>query len=83
MDPHSLAIEYLGWAATAVFVASYFCSRGDAIRRVQMLGALMWLLYGALLGARPVVAANALVFVAAAWTTTRGRWPKTRATQGV
>jgi uncharacterized protein with PQ loop repeat len=33
-----------------------------------MLGALLWVLYGILIGAAPVIAANALVFSAAAWT---------------
>ena len=41
-------IEYLGWAATAVFVASYFCGEG-ALRRAQMIGASMWLVYGLLI----------------------------------
>jgi len=63
--------EYLGWSATAVFVGSYFSSRADAIRRVQMLGALMWVAYGLLIGAYPVVVANVLVCGAAAWTMTR------------
>ena len=61
-------IEYLGWAATAVFVGSYFCARAEALRRVQMVGALMWVAYGMVIGASPVVAANVLVFGAAAWT---------------
>lgn len=61
-------IEYLGWAATAVFVGSYFCARAAALRRVQMVGALMWIAYGVVIGASPVVAANVLVFGAAAWT---------------
>jgi len=64
-------IDYLGWAATAVFVGSYFCSRPEALKRVQMAGALMWMLYGLLLGASPVVVANLLVFAAAAWTARR------------
>jgi hypothetical protein len=38
---------------------------------VQMVGALMWVAYGLLIGASPVVAANLLVFGAAAWTLTR------------
>ena len=41
------------------------------MKRVQMVGALMWVLYGLLIGASPVVAANLLVFGAAAWTMTR------------
>ena len=65
---------YLGWVATAVFVGSYFCARPEHLRRVQMVGALMWVLYGVLIGAAPVVAANVLVLGAAAWT---GRRQKT------
>ena len=38
------------------------------LKRVQMLGALMWVAYGLLIGASPVIAANVLVFAAAAWT---------------
>lgn len=67
------SVEYLGWAATAVFVGSYFCSRSDALKRLQMLGALMWAAYGFLIGASPVIAANLLVFGAAAWTLARSR----------
>ena len=64
-------IEYLGWTATAVFVGSYFCAGPSALKRVQMVGALMWVVYGLLIGASPVVAANLLVFGAAAWTSWR------------
>ena len=73
--------DYLGWAATAVFVGSYFFTRAEAIKRVQMIGALMWATYGILIGASPVIVANVLVFGAAAWTTVRdavnaGRLPR-------
>ena len=64
-------IEYLGWVATAVFVGSYFCASPAMLKRVQMAGALIWVAYGLLIGASPVVAANVLVFGAAAWTMTR------------
>jgi hypothetical protein len=64
-------IEYLGWAATAVFVGSYLCKRSDALKRVQMIGALMWVAYGLLIQAIPVVAANLLVFGAAGWALVR------------
>jgi hypothetical protein len=60
-------VEYLGWLATAVFVASYLCKGSDALKRVQMIGALMWVLYGLLIRATPVVAANLLVLIAAGW----------------
>ena len=61
-------IEMLGWVATTVFVASYFFSRPAPLRAVQMGGATLWIVYGFLIGAVPVIAANVLVFSAAAWT---------------
>lgn len=61
-------IEILGWSATAVFVASYFFSKPARLRAVQMLGAALWIAYGLLIGASPVIVANVLVFTAAAWT---------------
>ncbi|MHB1813576.1 MAG: hypothetical protein ACYCUE_01885 [Steroidobacteraceae bacterium] len=65
--------DVLGWTATAVFVASYFFSRPSLLRGLQMAGAALWILYGIRIGALPVIAANALVFAAAAWTLARGR----------
>jgi hypothetical protein len=65
------AVEWLGWAATCVFVASYFFKRPALLRAVQMFGALMWVTYGLLIGASPVIVANVLVFSAAAWTLLR------------
>lgn len=67
-----MGIEYLGWAATTVFVGSYFCKSPTMLRRVQMAGALMWVVYGIFIQAAPVMAANVLVFGAAAWTALRG-----------
>jgi hypothetical protein len=40
---------------------------------MQMSGALLWIVYGALIGAIPVVVANGLVFGAAAFTLIRSR----------
>lgn len=68
-------IEGLGWAATAVFVGSYFFARPSLLRATQMLGALLWVTYGLLINASPVIVANVLVFSAAAWTALRT--PKT------
>jgi hypothetical protein len=65
--------EMLGWIATAVFVSSYFFKRPALLRAAQMLGACLWILYGAIIGAIPVVVANGLVFGAAAWTLLRAR----------
>ena len=45
----------------------------EMLRRVQMVGALMWVAYGVVMHAAPVVVANLLVLCAAAWTATRQR----------
>ena len=68
-----IVTQALGWAATAVFVGSYFFSRPDVLVRVQMAGAIMWVVYGLLMGAPPVVVANVLVLGAAAWKGLRAR----------
>jgi uncharacterized protein with PQ loop repeat len=70
---HLAAIDYIGWAATAVFVASYFCPNAWLLRSMQMIGALLWTAYGVLIHATPVIVANVLVFSAAAWTMFRSR----------
>ena len=68
-------VDLVGWCATAVFVASYFFSKPEVLRRVQMAGALLWMVYGILLSAPPVIAANVLVLLAAAWTARRASGP--------
>lgn len=65
--------EILGWVATAVFVSSYFFTRPALLRAAQMIGACLWILYGTIIGAIPVVVANGLVFGAAAWTLLKSR----------
>jgi hypothetical protein len=69
-------IEGLGWTATAVFVGSYFFARPSRLRGVQMVGALLWITYGVLIDASPVIVANVLVFGAAAWTSLRKTAPQ-------
>jgi hypothetical protein len=71
-----IGIELLGWTATCVFVGSYFFTRPSVLRSVQMLGALLWVSYGVLINASPVIVANVLVFSAAAWTTLRKSSPR-------
>ena len=61
--------DWLGWTATAVFTSSYFFTRPGSLRRVQMAAAIMWVAYGMLVGARPVIVANFLVLGAAAIAT--------------
>ena len=65
--------QTLGWIATAIFVGSYFAPPA-ALRILQMVGSVLWVVYGVLIGAMPVIAANVLVFSAAAWTLIRSHF---------
>jgi hypothetical protein len=72
--------DWLGWLATAVIVSSYFVKQPNTLRRIQALSACLWGVYGALIDAPPVIAANVLVASAALWTSFRrsgGRSPAT------
>jgi ABC-type anion transport system duplicated permease subunit len=61
-------INSIGWVATAVFAVSYFCRQPRMLRVVQALAALIWVAYGFLIGAKPVVAANVIVALAAVYS---------------
>ncbi|NWF82855.1 MAG: YgjV family protein [Bryobacteraceae bacterium] len=54
-------MEWIGWVATAVFASSYLCKEPRALRGVQAGAALLWVAYGVMIQAAPVVAANVAV----------------------
>jgi hypothetical protein len=56
--------EWVGWLATAVFAASYLAPSAWLLP-VQVAGALLWITYGLLVGAPPVIVANVIVAGAA------------------
>lgn len=58
----------VGWAATAIFAASYFCREGATIRKVQAAAATAWVGYGLLVHSLPVVFANLIVVSLALYT---------------
>ena len=45
--------DLVGWAATALFAASYFCREPRRLRLTQAAAALLWLGYGVALRALP------------------------------
>ncbi len=69
-------LTYLGWIATAVFTCSYLAKKPSTLRIIQAVAATLWITYGALIHAMPVVVANALVAIAAIYATFRDRNPK-------
>ena len=68
--------DAIGWTATAVFTASYFATGQTRLRRVQMAGASLWLAYGLVMQAPPVIGSNILVLSAAFWAEHRARRPR-------
>jgi hypothetical protein len=58
----------IGWIATALFAASYLFKRPATLRKVQVLAAGLWIVYGAIIHAAPVVAANVAVAGMALWS---------------
>lgn len=67
-------IENLGWLATAVFVASFFASSESKLKLIQLVGASIWVLYGFLIKANPVIVANLLVIAAILLSFGRKKW---------
>ena len=68
-----MPLELVGWVATAAFASSYFWKSPEALRRVQALAALLWVVYGALIHALPVVVANLVVAGVAVYSSVRPR----------
>ena len=65
--------QAIGWAATGLFVASYLVRRPRRMLAVQVTAALLWIAYGGLTGAAPVIVANTLVAAAACLSLWRRR----------
>jgi hypothetical protein len=54
-------LDWIGWIATGLFLASYSCKDQRKLRLTQAAAALLWVAYGAVLQAVPIVIANVLV----------------------
>lgn len=53
--------DWIGWLATALFASSYLFKQPAALRKVQAGAALLWVIYGLIIHALPVVVANLAV----------------------
>ena len=71
--------DLFGWCATMVFACSYLFSSAVALRWVQAGAAVLWIAYGVLSHAPPVIAANVIVAVAATVSILRDRYKTNRA----
>jgi len=63
-----MRVEWLGWLATGAFASSYLWKKPAALRKAQAGAALLWVIYGFLIHAFPVVVANLVVAGMAAWS---------------
>jgi hypothetical protein len=68
-----MRLEWIGWIATAVFASSYLFKQPLALRRVQAGAALLWVIYGSIIHALPVVVANLVVAGMAVYSSTSWR----------
>ena len=72
-----MTADWIGWVATATFATSYFCKQPATLRRVQGLAALLWMSYGIMIHALPVIIANMVVAAVAVlssfWPAVRGK----------
>jgi hypothetical protein len=66
-------VNAIGWLATAMSVVSYLFRDPAVLRRVQALAALLWIAYGVMLVAPPMIVANVIVAGMAFGTTWFGR----------
>jgi hypothetical protein len=65
------SLQWIGWAATGMTIGSYFCRNQIVLRRVQAVAALVWITYGVVIAAPPIIAANVLVAGVAVWSSVR------------
>jgi hypothetical protein len=75
------AIDWLGWVATGIFLASYACKDQAKLRRTQAAAALIWVGYGVLLQAVPLIVANLLVAAVAVYSSLFPARPSDRESQ--
>jgi len=63
--------DAVGYLATGVVLCSYMFKNPSTLRRIQALGAVLWMLYGFLLHSGPVIVANLLIVGIALWSSVK------------
>jgi hypothetical protein len=63
-----MSLDAMGWAATALSVASYFFREPAILRRVQAGASCVWIVYGIVIGSAPLVVCNVIVAAAAVYS---------------
>ena len=71
----------IGWVATIVFSTSYFFKGASTLRWIQAGAAALWVTYGLLIHAMPVVVANVIVAAAAIYSSLAATRPPKQVAQ--
>ncbi|MCL4796362.1 MAG: hypothetical protein KJZ84_17500 [Bryobacteraceae bacterium] len=66
-----LALDLIGWTATATFAASYFVKDATRLRRIQAVAAVIWIGYGLAIASAPLIGSNLLVAALALYSSRR------------
>ena len=61
LNRRKIMIDSIGWLATATFASSYFCTNQQRLRWLQAGASTLWMIYGILIGAMPMIVANLIV----------------------
>ncbi len=56
-------IEWIGYVASAVIAGSLLMTNIKRLRTINSIGCVLFVVYGALVGAYPVVFSNAVIFL--------------------
>jgi hypothetical protein len=72
-----LIIDSMGWVATLIFSASYFCKDPQRLRLLQALAAAVWIVYGVAIAATPLIVANVIVAALALYSARAAGVPTT------
>jgi hypothetical protein len=69
-------LDAIGWTATALFATSYSSRDPVTLRRLQAAAAVLWIAYGVILKAPPVIVANVIVASLALWSSLQTTRPR-------
>lgn len=53
-----ILIELIGWIAMGITISSFFFQKMRTLRTINLIGCLLWMVYGTLLVSVPIVLTN-------------------------
>jgi hypothetical protein len=61
MNP--ILVEALGWIAMFITISSFFFHQMKTLRVVNLIGCLVWMIYGTLIVSTPIVLTNVAILL--------------------